>query len=205
MGRFFGVVSRGWRRLTMAAAAGLVCLLAVGTALAYVVEPHRSPTRTMSPTITVGDRFLVDKRKRPIRRGDVVLFRVPPNLSIGHDLRVKRAVALAGDTVADARGTLLVNGREVPARPVGALEWEETLDGRSYHVIRHPGGERSSFGPVTVPAGHFFMLGDNRDENNDSRRYSTIPVDMVIGRAVWIWWSRAPEGGVRWDRLGRRL
>ena len=47
MGRFFGVVSRGWRRLTMAAGAGLVCLLAVGTALAYVVEPHRSPTRTM--------------------------------------------------------------------------------------------------------------------------------------------------------------
>jgi signal peptidase I len=193
------------RKLVIASGAGLVCVLAVGTALARVVETQRSPTRTMAPTLTEGDRFLIDKRQRPVQRGDVVLFRVPPNLSLGHDLRVKRAVALAGDTVELREGTLLVNGREIPARPIGGLEWEETLDGRSYRVLRRPVGVRATFGPVTVPDGHFFMLGDNRDENSDSRRYSTIPVDMVIGRAVGIWWSRAPEGGVRWDRIGRRL
>jgi signal peptidase I len=193
------------RKVVIATGAGLLCVLAVGTALGHVMETQRSPTRTMAPTLTEGDRFLVDKRQRPVQRGDVALFRVPPNLSLGHDLRVKRAVALAGDTVQLRDGTLLVNGRPVPAQQVGTLEWEETLDGRRYRVLRHPVGVRASFGPITVPAGHFFMLGDNRDENNDSRRYSTIPLDMVIGRAVWIWWSRAPEGGVRWDRIGRRL
>jgi signal peptidase I len=159
----------------------------------------------MAPTLTEGDRFLIDKRQRPLRRGDVVLLRVPPNLSLGHDLRVKRAVALAGDTVELREGTLLVNGGEVPARRIAGLEWEETLDGRRYRVLRHPVGVRATFGPITVPPGHFFMMGDNRDENSDSRRYSTIPLDMVIGRAVGIWWSRAPQGGVRWDRIGRRL
>jgi signal peptidase I len=193
----------GRRGLVIAAACGLGCLFAVGTALARVVEPHRSPTRTMAPTLTVGDRFLVDKRQRPLQRGEVVLFRVPPNLSTGYDLRVKRAVALAGDTVEMRDGTLLVNGQPVSACQVGPQEWEETLDGRRYRVLRHSGGPRSSYGPTTVPPGHFFMLGDNRDENNDSRLYQTIPVQMVIGRAVWIWWSRAPEGGVRWRRLGR--
>jgi signal peptidase I len=194
------------RRAVVATGAGMVCVLAVGTALAgRVVETHHSPTRTMAPTLTVGDRFLVDRRQRALRRGDVVLFRVPPNLSLGHDLRVKRAVALAGDTVEMREGTLLINGRDVPARRVDWLEWEETLDGRRYRVLRHPVGVRATFGPVTVPTGHFFMLGDNRDQNNDSRLYSTIPVQMVIGRAVGIWWSRDPEHGIRWDRVGRRL
>ena len=193
------------RKIVIASGAGLACVLAVGTAVAArVVESHRSPTRTMAPTLTAGDRFLVDRRQRPLRRGDVVMFRVPPNLSVGYDLRVKRAVALAGDTVQLRAGTLLVNGRLVPARQLGPLEWEETLDGRSYRVLRHPGGARATFGPVTVPAGHFFMMGDNRDENNDSRLYGSIPLQMVMGRAVWIWWSRDPQGGgVRWQRLGR--
>jgi signal peptidase I len=204
---------RRWRRWLVGALPVALLLGAVPLVKAHVLEPFRSPTGTMQPTLVPGDRFLVDKRRRPLRRGDVVVFRVPPNLSLGHDLRVKRAVALAGDTVELRAGTLIVNGLAAAARPLGpapldaatSQEWEETLDGRRYRVLRLAQGKRASFGPVTVPAGHFFMLGDNRDGNNDSRVYRSIPTDMILGRATRIWWSRAPGGGVRWERLGRGL
>lgn len=193
------------RVIALSAVALLLLLGALQPVRAHVVDSFRSPTRSMLPTLDVGDHFLVDKRFGELRRGDVVLFRVPPHLSAGNDLRVKRAVALAGDTVELREGALLVNGAPVSSRQVAAGEWEEALDRRSYHVLRRPGGPRSTFGPATVPPGQFFMLGDNRDDNNDSRLYGPIPVEMVVGRATRIWWSRAPESGVRWGRLGQRL
>jgi signal peptidase I len=188
---------------------------------AHVIDSFRT-IGTMLPTLTSGDRVLMDKRRRLPRRGDVVLFRFPPPPAAEYVQRAKRIVALAGDTVEMRRGTLLVNGSAVAARRLVTLtlpaanvhvrrsddryeEWEETLESRRYRVLRVPGGERSSFGPVAVPPGHFFMLGDNRDNNNDSRVYGPIPYDSIIGRALWIWWSHRPDGGVRWDRLGQRL
>jgi signal peptidase I len=190
---------------------------------AHVIDSFRT-VGTMLPTLTSGDHFLMDKRRRAPRRGDVVVFRFPPAPVAEYVQRAKRVVALAGDTVELREGTLasVVNGSPVTARALGWVslpaanvhvrrqgdryqEWEETFEARSYRVLRVPGGERSSFGPVTVPPGHFFMLRDNRDNNNDSRLYGTIPVDSIIGHALWIWWSSRPDGGVQWDRLGRRL
>lgn len=199
------------RRLAVALATLVPVVVVLGAyrpVEANLLRSFRSPTSTMAPTLTIGDHFVVDLRRPPLRRGDVVVFQASPKDASEPSLRTKRVIGLAGDTVELRDGTVLVNGAALPARqrrPGPPQEWEETLDGRRYHVLRLPGAPRSTFAPITVPAGHFFMLGDNRDDNNDSRRYGPIAVDMVIGRVVWIWWSRAPDGTARWDRLGRRL
>jgi signal peptidase I len=213
------------RRRWALALAGIPALAAFFGGLqpvqAHLVDSF-STIGTMLPTLASGDRVLMDKRKHAVRRGDVVVFRFPPAPAPAYVQRAKRVVGLPGDTVELRDGTLLVNGTAVPARPLGVVtmpaanlhvrrpddryeEWQETLDARTYHVLRVPGAERSSFGPVTVPPGHFFMLGDNRDNNNDSRLYGPISLDAIIGRALWIWWSSGPNGGLQWDRLGRRL
>jgi signal peptidase I len=209
--------------LALGGALALTLLLGASRPVkAHLVESFRSPTGTMLTTLAIGDHFFVDKRRAALARGDIVVFRFPPAPAVEYAVRVKRVVALAGDTIEMRDGVLLVNRTPVAARPLGTVrlpaasiyvrpkddlyqEWEEALEARRYRVLRVPGGRRSSFGPVTVPVGSFFMLGDNRDNNNDSRLYDVIPLDSVIGRAVWIWWSSAPEGGVRWERLGRRL
>jgi signal peptidase I len=85
----------------------------------------------MLPTLAIGDRFLVDKRKRPVRRGDVVVFRIPPRLASQYLLRVKRAVALAGDTVEMRDGALLVNGTPVSTRQIGTVRLQNGLWSRA--------------------------------------------------------------------------
>jgi signal peptidase I len=205
---------RRWGLALLGALAVSAPVGAFASVEANLVETFRSPAGTMMPTLMAGDRFFVDKRGHAVRRGDVVVFRVPPRFAgAKRTLRVKRVVALAGDTVEMRDGVLLLNGKAVTGRPIGTVTidgdpyegFEEKADARSYRVLHEPGSSGGSFGPVTVPPGHFFMLGDNRDRNNDSRKVDAIPLEMVVGRALWIWWSRAPTGDVRWDRVGRRL
>jgi signal peptidase I len=199
-----------------AIAGGMATILVSGALQplrAQVVGSFRGATGTMLPTLAAGDRFFVDKRRRELRRGDVVMFRFPPAPAPEYVTRVKRVVALAGDTIEMRDGVVWLNGAAVASRQLGTVrlpaagvyfhppddlyqEWEEILEARRYRVLRVPGGRRSSFAPVTVPAGHFFMLGDNRDNNRDSRVYDLLQVDSVIGRALWIWWPVA---------AGRRL
>jgi len=213
------------RRWGLALTGALAILLLSGAyqpVRANLVESFSGSIGTMLPTLAPGDHFWVDKRPAALRRGDVVAFRFPPAPAPEQVLRVKRVLALAGDTVEMRDGNLLVNGTPVASRPIGEVtsgaagvyvrpagdryqEWEETLEARRYRTLRIPGAPGSSFEPVRVPPGHFFMLGDNRDNNRDSRRYDAIQVDSVVGRALWIWWSRSPEGRVRWERLGQRL
>ena len=147
-----------------------VALVAGVTAVRYNVRAHvlqsfQAPTGTMLPTLAIGDRYLVDKRGRAPRRGDIVLFRFPPPPAPEYSLRVKRVVAVAGDTVEVREGHLVINGVPVPTRrlatgvaagrkdrvapasdsdhrvaPAGGYEeWEEVLDGRTFHVLLIPG------------------------------------------------------------------
>jgi signal peptidase I len=202
-----------WPRALLGALAVTLLVIGFQPIRANALESFRSPTNTMLPTLAQGDWFFVDKRVRPLQRGDVVVFSIPSRLTSEYALRVKRAVALGGDTVELRNGNLIVNGTPVNTRQVGTVklqdgvyeEWEEAMGARTYRVLRVPGGSLSTFGPVTVLAGHFFMLGDNRDRNHDSRMYESMPLDTVVGRAIWIWWSQAPDGHLRWDRFSRRL
>ena len=189
-------------------------VLAAGVIRPFVVEAFQIPSKSMYPTLLVGDHIFVDKLHRAPHRGDVVVFRNPPDPSVDY---AKRVVALAGDTVGISEGKLVINGVELPLErvqedcpkgPDGFTAYEdsipcilstETLDGRKY-TIGTPTVLRK-FEPIVVPPGHVFVLGDNRDNSSDSRVFGPVPLANVKGVVLFIWWSRGPSG-VRWDRVG---
>lgn len=144
----------------------LVALAAVVVLLVTALEPLRVASRSMSPTLAPGDQVLVDKLTGHWRTpavGDVVVYRDP----VGERLVVKRVVALGGQSVALEDGELVVDS---------TVQHEPQVD-----VSRI---DSTYFGPVTVPQGAVFVLGDNRAESVDSRTYGAIPVDDLVGRVV---------------------
>jgi signal peptidase I len=153
----------------------VLLLLLVGSVTGLLpVQVMRVDSGSMTPTISVGDLLVIDRWDSPVDRRDVV---VVPHPETG-DLLVKRAVALGGDQVAIEDGVLVVDGRAVcepsidPARQDGV--W---------------------FGPVTVPAGEVFLLGDDRGSSIDSRDFGTVHVSDVVGHVgfrVWPTPGRLP-------------
>lgn len=136
----------------------------------FVVEPFYIPSRSMEPTLLPGDRIIVSKflyHFREPQRGDVIVFRYPRDPK--RDF-VKRVIGLGGETVALRNGKLYVDGRQVP------------------ETYLPPGLRFADFGPVRVPPGQLFVLGDNRNSSDDSRVWGFLPRDMVVGKAVLIYW-----------------
>jgi signal peptidase I len=157
-------------------------------------------------------------------RGDVVVFRYPRDPKVDY---IKRLVGLPGDRIAYRDKKLYVNGREMPQKPVGwyepvgsgermrgAFELVEDLDGVEHAILVNP--RTPDFGPgcqvlangeVTVPEGHYFMMGDNRDNSNDSRCWGFVPESNLVGRAFVIWlsldWNR--PGIFDWSRIGQNI
>ncbi len=148
----------------------LLVLVVVGLTWAFAVEPLRVSASSMTPTLRNGDHVLVDKltyRFRPPARDELVVVHQPDTGA----LAVKRIVALSGDTVGTEDGILVVN--DGPQR-------------ESY--VDHATVDSTYFGPVTVPEGTVFLLGDNRAESIDSRTYGAVDLDAVVGRVVWRVW-----------------
>jgi signal peptidase I len=190
----------------------LVAGLFLGFTNTFVLKTFYIPSGSMENTLLVGDHLIVNRYvygapdgvaalgllpTREPRRGDVVVFRSPEDPQI--DL-VKRLIGLPGDRVEIRQKQLFLNGRRV--------------DDRTYAIHRDPrvGSERTSFnyqlyrrdnfGPVTVPPGRYFFLGDNRDFSYDSRYWGAVPVHYVKGRAFLIYWSyggETPDG--QWPGL----
>jgi signal peptidase I len=186
----------------------LIFLLGFGIFRTAVADWNPVPTGSMRPTIVEGDVVFVNRLaydlKLPLtdvslarlgepERGDIVTFSSPKD---GTRL-IKRLVAVPGDVVEMRQGALLINGavadyrdRTTVVEPVGpglqvdAIRATEQLDGRDHAVqyfTRHPHGR--SFGPVTVPAEAYFMLGDSRDNSEDSRFIGFVPRPLLVGRA----------------------
>jgi signal peptidase I len=157
------------RRLAVRVA--LVVLGGLAPALlvrATVAEPLRVSSESMAPTLERGDAVLIDKlRVGQLHRGDLVAFRAPDD----GRLALKRVVGLAGDRVAIRDAVLSVDDRPVP---------EPYVD--------HSRIDSVYYGPVTVPAGHVLVMGDNRGNSVDSRNYGPVAADRVEGRVLVRLW-----------------
>lgn len=207
-------------------------ILVVFLLRAFLVEPFRIPSGSMLPSLLVGDFILVNKFAYGIRlpvinekvveigepkRGDVAVFRFPGNPS---DNYIKRVIGLPGDHVVYKDKQLYINGRLVPRsreenlfaytevgqRHVSAKQYTETLDGVA-HAILLTGGLSQEPVDVMVPAGHYFVMGDNRDHSNDSRYWGYVPEANLVGEAFLIWfsWDVANGGGINWKRIGQTI
>jgi signal peptidase I len=178
----------------------------------WVLQTFYIPSGSMEETLLIGDHLFVnrfiygpaatelERKLLPLRepqRGDIVIFRSPENPAL--DL-VKRAVGRPGDTIKVVDKHLYIN--------------DKAVDDSSYAIHRDPllysdasmsdqGRRRDNFGPETVPPGHYFCMGDNRDNSYDSRFWGTLPGHLVKGRALFIYWSNGGEtSDGRWRGVG---
>ena len=172
-----------------------------------VCEGFQIPAGSMIPTLLVGDHIYVKKWRKTPERGDVIVFRFPPDPSTDY---IKRVVALPGETISIRRDEILIDGRSMSRRELdlpcefagpSCRVAEETLDMHSYRIV-HRSDSQTDFDPVTVPAGHYFVLGDNRDNSNDSRVWGALPQENIKGVASVVWYSQEPRGDVRLNRTG---
>lgn len=189
--------------------------IAAGLGFALATDVYTVPSSNMAPTLLPGDAVVAEPAD-PIERGDVVVFEYPRDRSIHY---VKRVVAVGGDRIEVRDNRVLLDGQPVPTEPIGAGTFfdsrcaeqqvhlhRESFDGRSWTIAT---ASRTGPGPLAdltekvVPPGHVFVLGDNRDYSEDSRRWGFVPLDHVVGRIDSILYStaRCPDE-TRADRTG---
>jgi signal peptidase I len=186
-----------------------VVLFAVRSSLA---DWNDVPTGSMKPTILEGDRIFINKLAYDLKvpfttwhlaewsnpkRGDIVVFYSP------HDGKrlVKRVIGLPGDSIELRQNALIINGQPVEYKPIAedllrevdftdrarSVFAEEDLPGQNHAVAAIPMVQAlRNFGPVTVPDGHYFMMGDNRDDSFDSRYYGAVERKEIVGRATTV-------------------
>jgi len=218
--------------------AGLVAIIFALFVRTFIVQPFTIPSPSMEDTLLVGDYILVNKftltpLRYPleqsflpladVRRGDVIVFRYPHDETQDY---VKRAIGLPGETVK-------IVDRVVYIQKPAQTGYVPLIEPYSNH--KDPGSvppELDNFGPLAIPEGHYFVMGDNRDNSLDSREWGLVPRDHILGRGLVIYWSFVlpdPDGaraagrspgntagrlltsagafftGTRWERSGRPI
>ncbi len=203
-------------------------LLFVFLLRSFVVEPYRIPSGSLKPTLAIGDFIVVNKFIYGLRfpvwhkkflaikepeRGDLIVFRYPPNPSIDY---IKRVIGVPGDHIVYTDKILTINGKKMPQKFIsynlesepGYGSWkvekiQENLDGIKHHIYVRPDVSSGDF-DVTVPEGQYFAMGDNRDSSLDSRAWGFVPEENIIGEAfcVLISWDENTDS-IRWSRIGK--
>jgi len=195
-----------WREYAEAFGTALILALLIRS---FVVQAFKIPSGSMLPTLQVGDHILVNKFIYGIRlpiagtllvpistpqRGDVVVFVYPVDPSKDF---IKRVVGVGGDVIQIRDKHVSVNDQT----------WDDPhayfADGEA---AGHGNSPRDTYGPVTVPPGHIFVMGDNRDSSYDSRFWGFVDMNEVKGRAFLIYWSwDGDDHWIRWNRIGERI
>ena len=188
-------------------------ILVVFLIRSFIVEPFKIPSGSMMPTLLVGDFILVNKHTYGFRvpilnntfiemnhpqRGEVMVFHFPQDPSLDY---IKRVVGVPGDRIAYRNKQLFINdqlversfredyGYDAPGlNRISAQRFEEKL-GTHPHDILIVGESPAADGEVVVPQGHYFVMGDNRDNSNDSRFWGFVPENNIVGKAFMIWWN----------------
>lgn len=200
----------------------------------FIVEPFRIPSASMMPTLLRGDFILVNKYDYGIRlpvlntkvfgngqpeRGDVVVFRYPKDPAIPF---IKRVVGVPGDRLRYKDKRLIINGQQIHLDPKGIYHsdgvgkrengsylLEERLGETTHDVLINPLQLASIEADETIPDGHYFVLGDNRDNSRDSRYWGLVPDENLVGRAFYIWMNWSSDSffdvgswDMDWQRIG---
>ena len=205
-------------------------LAAVLVLRSFIAEPFRIPSGSMLPTLEIGDFILVNKfsygMRLPVthtkivpvgepKRGDVVVFRYPKDTKVDY---IKRLVGVPGDKVEWDNKGLRINGVDLSRTPIGeyaaldqnntaypAFHLKEDLLGVQHDILIVP-NMRSPTGSMTVPPGHYFMMGDNRDMSNDSRFWGLVPEENIVGKATYVWMHFSWGGdGFKPSRIGTAI
>ena len=202
-------------------------LLLVLVVRSFLYEPFRIPSSSMVPTLLVGDFIFVNKFAYGLRlpvahtkilnigkpeRGDVIVFRLPSDPNVNY---IKRLVGLPGDTIVVMNKRLYINDELValeqnglyvrPGRPAALLAVEQ-LGNVSHDVLLEP-MQIGREGTYIVPEEHYFMMGDNRDNSQDSRfpQVGFVPEGNVVGKAVRIWMNWDFSSTPQWHRIGNKV
>ena len=190
-----------WAKVWEYAKSILVALIIALLIRTFIVQAFRIPSGSMIPTLLVGDHILVNKldyRFGEPHRLDVVVFKFP--LDSNKDY-IKRVIGLPGDRLKIVNKVVFINGKPLKEPYV------RLTDSR---IIPRGIQPRDNYGPVVVPPGHYFVMGDNRDSSYDSRFWGFVSRKALIGKALIIYFSWDPHGAnplhwVRWRRIGRLI
>jgi len=216
-----------WRDYLTTLILAVLCALFVRN---YLITAYKVPTGSMQPTLKPGDfifssrisygwsvPFSQNKMNPSLpERGDLVVFNYPNQPSVNY---VKRVVGLPGDRVQIIKGRLYLNEEPLQYQKVADIAdnpnpelfdiYEESTGELKWRVIFQRNPDEKDFGPLVVPPGEVFLLGDNRDASDDSRYWGTVPMSQVVGKVFLIWlsldWQKKWGGdrypSVRWDRV----
>jgi len=193
----------------------------------FLFEPFRIPSGSLEPTLLVGDFLAVNKFSYGLRlpvlekkilpigepkRGDIAVFRWPPKPS--YDF-IKRVIGVPGDEIEYRHKTLYINGKLIQQRFIeyttdessgkSVARYQETLNGIVHDIFLRPDVPTTDFS-IHVPQGHYFMMGDNRDDSADSRFWGFVKEENLRGKASLIWMSwNGNTDSLRWRRIGTRI
>lgn len=196
----------------------------------FIIEPYRIPSGSMKPTLLVGDFIAVNKYAYGLRlpvlntkvldvgepkRGDVMVFRYPVDPKVNF---IKRVVGVPGDLIEYRNKQLYVNGEKVSkhdgevktvldeyGNAVTVRHWLEDLGNVKHQVYERLTPGREAVG-IRVPEGQYFMMGDNRDDSDDSRAWGFVPEENIVGKAFGVWMSwDSTLNKVRFDTIPREI